>query len=527
MRSTLSVLLVLLFAAQNSFGQPGAAFEKQVHEIAGILQLPGFSLAIVKDGKLVYRQMEGYSDLEKKKPVRDDDLFMIASVTKTMTANLVMQYEQEHKASLDDYVLNYRYIDIGFGWPYNVDVNARIRHFLSQTSEDGPGNSFVYNGTRFNYMYGLFEAAGGHIPDVDAFQLELQKRVLTPLRMEHTIFGFPKNRTDTLFRHIAKPYIYDQTSKRLVENTANYTRWTRAFPSGGLLSTIADLIKYTNSYDKHTLITEASYQKVTTPTVLNDGSLSPYGLGWFSETFGGKHIHWHYGQADDYAALFIRVPETGYTFIFLTNSNAPSEALRLGSGQIWESPLAAAFFRHFIFNNDAMAQQQLEPEEIIGKALCMHYAENRTGIYNGEAANLITQLAKTHAERFKRYDPGLIYLLTDLRVPAFQPLIDQLADAYRANGHVQPYVMTDLGNYYLSAGMNTQAFEFYQKLADAKGFEFWQLSAEAAHKAGQLLIKQGKTAEGRAYYWKAINYMKLQYADDNSIREVIKEMNSL
>src|SRR5882757_5550117 len=172
MRSSLSILLILLFAAQNSFGQSTGAFQKQVHEIAGILQLPGFSLAIVKDGKVVYRQMEGYSDLEKKTPVREDDLFMIASVTKTMTANLIMQYEQEHKASLDDYVLNYRYINIGFGWPYNVDVNARIRHFLSQTSEDGPGNSFVYNGTRFNYMYGLFEAAGGHMPDADAFQLE-------------------------------------------------------------------------------------------------------------------------------------------------------------------------------------------------------------------------------------------------------------------------------------------------------------------------------------------------------------------
>jgi len=528
MRSTQTFLLILLFAAQNSLGQPpSVAIEKQVHEIANILQLPGFSLAVVKDGKVVYRQMEGYSDLEKKTPVKDDDLFMIASVTKTMTANLIMQYEQEHKGVLDSYVLNYRYIDIGFGWPYNVDVNTRIRHFLSQTSEDGPGNSFVYNGTRFNFMYGLFEKMGGHTADVDAYQLELQKRVLTPLGMQHTIFGFPKSHMDTLFRHIAKPYIYDQANKRLVENTGNYTRWTRAFPSGGLLSTIADLVKYTNSYDQHTLITEASYQKTTAPTELNDGSLSPYALGWFSETFGGKTIHWHYGQADDYAALFIRVPETGYTFIFLANSNAPSEALRLGSGQIWESPFAAAFFRYFIFNNNTRARQQLESEELIGKALCLRYTENRAGIYKGEAANLITQLAKTHPERFKRYDPGLIYLLTDLHEPAFRPLIDQLTDAYRANGHVQPYVMTDLANYYLSIGMNAQALEFYQKLADAKGFEFWQLSAEAARKAGKLLMKQGKTTEGRTYYWKAINDMKLQYADDNAIRGVIKEMNSL
>ncbi len=93
---------------------------------------------------------------------------MIASVTKTMTANLIMQYEQEHIANIDDYVLNYRYIDIGFGWPYNVDANSRIRHFLSQTSEDGLGNSFVYNGSRFNFIYRLFEAEGHYTPEVAA-----------------------------------------------------------------------------------------------------------------------------------------------------------------------------------------------------------------------------------------------------------------------------------------------------------------------------------------------------------------------
>ncbi|PYF72995.1 serine hydrolase domain-containing protein [Pedobacter nutrimenti] len=526
MRSNLLTLL-LLFSFTCIFAQDTIRFQKQVDQTAAILQLPGFSIAVVKNGKIVYRQMGGYSDLEKKIPVKEDDLFMIASVTKTMTANLVMQYEQEHKASLDDYMLHYRYIDIGFGWPYNVDVNTRLRHFLSQTSEDGPGNSFVYNGSRFNYMYGLFETAGNHTPEVDAYQLELQKRVLSPLGLDHTIFGFPKDRTDTLFRHIAKPYVYDQVSKRFMENTVNYKRWTRAFPSGGLLSTIGDLVKYTNSYDKHTLLSQDSYQKMTSATVLNDGSLSPYGLGWFSETFAGKKLHWHYGQADDYAALFIRVPETGYTFIFLANSNAPSEALRLGAGQIWESPFAAAFLEHFIFNKDAQAKQQLEPEKLIGKALCLRYTEKRTGLYKDEATKIIAQLAKAYPERFRRYDPGLTYLLTDLREPSFYQLTDQLAEAYRVYGHVQPYVLTDLGNYYQSLGKSTKALEYYLKLADAKGFEFWQLSAQAARKAGQILLGQGKTQEGRTYYWKAINDMKLQYARDNSILEVIKEMNAL
>lgn len=518
MKTTALYLAITLLAtsgvAQNK------AFEKQVQEYAEILRLPGYTLAVVKDGKVVERFMAGYSNLEKKTPVRSDDFFMIASVTKTMTANLLMQYEQEHKASLDDYVLNYRYVDIGFGWPYNIDPNARIRHFLSQTSEDGPGNSFVYNGSRFNYLYGIFEKAGGHGPQVDAYQLELQKKVLTPLAMNHTIFGFPKSRKDTIFRHIATPYLYDQESKRFSEDTANYARWTRAFPSGGLLSTVDDLIRYTNSYDKKTLITQASYDKVTSPTALNDGSLSPYGLGWFSETFGERKIHWHYGQAESYAALFIRVPESGYTFIFLSNANGPSDALRLGSGGIWESPFAAAFLRHYVFAKDQKTQQQLLAEETIGKALFLRYAGRKS-----EAQQLIDQLAERQPEKFRRYDPGLIYLLTDLQ--GNSTLIDQLAEAYRAQKHVQPYVLTDLANYYEKQESYDIALQFYKELADAKGFEFWQLSADAARKAGQLLAKAGKLTESRQYYWKAVNNMKMQWADDNAIRAIISEMNAV
>jgi CubicO group peptidase (beta-lactamase class C family) len=518
MKITALFIMLSLFAT-SSFAQ-NKAFEKQVREAAGILRLPGFTLAVVKDGKVVERYMAGYSDLEKKTPVRNDDLFMIASVTKTMTANLLMQYEQEHKASLDDYVLDYRYVDIGFGWPYNIDPNVRIRHFLSQTSEDGPGNSFVYNGSRFNFMYGIFEKAGGHNPDVDAYQLELQKKVLNPLGMTHTIFGFPKNRGDSLFRHIATPYLYDQMNKRFTEDTANYARWTRAFPSGGLLSTVDDLIRYTNSYDRKTLITQSSYDKMTSPTLLNDGSISPYALGWFSENFAGKRIHWHYGQAESYASLFIRVPDTGYTFIFLSNANAPSDALRLGSGGIWESPFAAAFLKHYVFAKDKKAQLQLSVEESIGKALFLRYAGKKD-----EANQLVDRLAESNPERFKHYDPGLIYLLTDLQ--ANPVLIDQLADAYTAQKHIQPYVLTDLANYYERQKNTDRALKFYRELADAKGFEFWELSVVAARKTGQLLAKTGKAAEARQYYWKAVNNMKMQWADDNVIRSVISEMNMI
>jgi CubicO group peptidase (beta-lactamase class C family) len=45
--------------------------------------------------------------LESRTPMRQDHIFYVASLTKTFTAVMMMQYVQEKKISLDDYVLDY------------------------------------------------------------------------------------------------------------------------------------------------------------------------------------------------------------------------------------------------------------------------------------------------------------------------------------------------------------------------------------------------------------------------------------
>jgi len=536
-----------------AYGQPGSVtsrtndlklLSKELTSYRDILQIPGMAVAVVKDGRIVYRKVEGYANLEKKMPLTDGYMFQIASVTKTFTANLMMQYEQEHKASVEDYALNYRFINTYFGWPYNVDANTRIRHFLSHTSEDGPGNSFIYNGQRFNYIYGVFEAAGGHAPFTDGYSLELQKRIFEPLHMEHTIAGFPDTRKDTLFKHIATPYVYDKLQHAFKEDTVNY-RWTQAFPATGILSTLGDLAKYTTSYDNNKLITAANYTKVTTPQTLTDGSKSPYGIGWFTEEFEGKKIHWHYGHADSYAALLVRVPETGYTFILLSNSGAPSDALRLGAGHIWQSPFVTSFLKQFIFTQkdqkyinwnkgfdgiprlyeqSRAAERSLLIEEIVGQALFRRYSEKLYGTHTGESKQLMSLLYELKPERFDQYDPALIYLLTDLQDKLLETPLKKLIAAYESYGHIQPYVIMDIARYYERSGKPGEALRFYKLLADSKGFETWNEMIEACRKAGGLLLDSGKTKDGRTYYWKAVNSMKMNGYGDKAIMEVINMM---
>jgi len=496
-----------------------AQYKEVFKSHANVLQLPGFSLAVVKDGKVIYRQMEGYADLEKRTPMGKEFLFQIASVTKTFTAALMMQYEQEGKASLEDYALNYRFINTRFGYPYNIDPDSRIRHYLSHTSEGNEaGTNFVYNGRRFNYIYGIFEKAGGHPPNADAYPKELKQRIFVPLHMEHTIAGFPVKRDDPVFARIAKPYLYDKTKQAFVEDTVNY-RWTTAYPATGIMSTIDDLVKYANAYDNNQLISAASYQKITTPGILKDGTQTPYGIGWFTEAINGVKLHWHYGHADSYAALFIRVPEQKLTFIFLSNSNAASDALRLGAGHIWQSPFAMSFLKYF-------AGLKADDEAVIGDALFRRYAENMYGTHQGEAEKMIAQLYKKTPGRFDQPDPSLIYLLTNLQGESLHEPLQHLITAWLKQGHINPYVLTDIAAYYKKKGDTTNALLYYKMLADSKGFEDWSETIAACKATGRYLLAAGKTEEGRKYYWRLINMIRVLGEGDDMINSVIAEMNA-
>ena len=65
-------------------------------------QVPGLSLVIVKDGKIVTLKGYGVKDIQTGQPVDENTLFMIASNTKLFTATALAQLEYDKKLSLDD-----------------------------------------------------------------------------------------------------------------------------------------------------------------------------------------------------------------------------------------------------------------------------------------------------------------------------------------------------------------------------------------------------------------------------------------
>ena len=70
-------------------------------------------------------QAEGFADLEKLIPMKPN-LVYVASLTKTFTAVMMMQYAQEGRNPLDDYLLNYPFLSVGFTESAALDPDTRL-----------------------------------------------------------------------------------------------------------------------------------------------------------------------------------------------------------------------------------------------------------------------------------------------------------------------------------------------------------------------------------------------------------------
>ena len=112
----LALFAVLAFAAPGpGFPQSVAAetagptLTAKVDAIVDEATERGFAggVAIMKDGALIYDRVAGYSDSAKAAPVTEETLFHVASITKYLTAALVMKAAEEDLLSLDAPVSDY------------------------------------------------------------------------------------------------------------------------------------------------------------------------------------------------------------------------------------------------------------------------------------------------------------------------------------------------------------------------------------------------------------------------------------
>lgn len=312
------------------------------------LKIPGMVAAFMQGDSILFEEGFGYADLENHVKVTANTSFRVASITKTFTSTLVMQQVERKNLSLKTPISAYG---------INLDnTHITVKNLLTHTSEGEPGTHYQYNGYRFGKLTPIIEKASG----IPFYQL-LMENIVAPLKMSSTAPGislysyFTFIRQDksmipyfeTAMKQLAKPYALNEKGEIVA---SQYFDEFGAF--GGLITTVKDLLKYSAAIDRNQFVTADTQKEIFTPNKLLNGELTPYGLGWFIQTYRGVDVYWHYGQTQGESGLFIKVPSLNMTMVVLTNIDKLSQPFPLADGDLFLSPVGQLFYKYCI-NKDS------------------------------------------------------------------------------------------------------------------------------------------------------------------------------
>ncbi|WP_245959302.1 serine hydrolase domain-containing protein [Neobacillus piezotolerans] len=310
--------------------------------------LPGASIVVVKNGKLVYEK--GYGHDSEGNPITENSLMRIGSASKSFTAFAVLQLVDEDKIQLDDPVINYL-PEVKLNDPRWEDVT--IRQVLSHTSgvpnpiivqpasnlqagverlndwklQSNPGEKYFYSNANYWVLALLVEQVSGM-----EFSQYLKQKVFSPLGMNDSLTTV--NTGDSV-KGLPKGHV-----------TAYGTAmpWTELeamnMGAGSIISTASDMGKWlsmqTNEGKSGTgeqLLSKKLLEESYSP---QQGS-KKYGLGWELSSPNVKPARIsHSGVETTYQSQQDMIPSSGYAVAVLLNSFTPTleHAYEISSGII-------------------------------------------------------------------------------------------------------------------------------------------------------------------------------------------------
>jgi CubicO group peptidase (beta-lactamase class C family) len=112
--ASLILTSIVTFSCNQAFENQKTSFSSKARIIDSLLnsavvnqQIPGAAACIVRDGKVVYKKAFGWRNIEKKIPLKENDIFRMASMTKGLTAVAILQLCERGSLFLDDNISKY------------------------------------------------------------------------------------------------------------------------------------------------------------------------------------------------------------------------------------------------------------------------------------------------------------------------------------------------------------------------------------------------------------------------------------
>ena len=353
-------------------------FDRLIPGLIKDWDIPGASLAVAKDGRLVLAKGYGLANVENQDPVQPDTLFRIASISKPITAVAVLQLVGDGFLELDDRVFQIlqrfqppegadrdpRLDDITVrhllqhsgGWDqgrsydpmWNTGIVEEelgvskpvscpdvIRFMLGQPLDFDPGTEYAYSNFGYCLLGRVIEERTGQ-----PYEQYVKERVLAPIGVSRMHIGgtLPEDRADREATYYGFPG--QELAYSAVPNTPQRVPWPDGGfhlktmdAHGGWVASAIDLVRFATSVDGSkpppVIGPQTVQMMVARPAPpLWQGSSYYYGMGWLVSPVGDDANWWHDGSLPGTYALLVRTHD-GFAWAVLFNSR-PEEWSKFG-----------------------------------------------------------------------------------------------------------------------------------------------------------------------------------------------------
>lgn len=308
--------------------------------------LPGLSLAIGVDGRIVHSEGFGWADLENHVVVTPMTRMRIGSISKPVTATALGLLVERGRLDLDAEVQTYVPAFPRKRWPltvrqvaghiggvrhYRGDENLSARRWASVTeslsifADDSllfePGTDYSYSSYGWNLLSAVIEGASG-----TEFLEFMGREVFEPLGLRSIV----AEHTDSLVEWRAEFYERGRNGGGLLNATwvDNSYKWA----GGGFVSNTEDLVRFAFAYLDGDLLRPETVQMLWTSQRTRDGTGTGYGIGWRTELDDqGRRVISHTGGSVGGRAVLILYPEQRVVVAMTSNAgHAPMSVANAG-----------------------------------------------------------------------------------------------------------------------------------------------------------------------------------------------------
>ena len=297
---------------------------------------PGCALGVSRNGRVIYEQGYGMSNLETITPIRPASIFHVASVSKQFTTMSIMLLARDHALSIDDNIRKYLPEIPDYGTPIT------IRHLMTHTS--GLRDQWDL----LNLARGRFEE--NRITEADVMDIVPRQKALnfTPgAEYLYSNTGFTllgvivkrvsgKSLRDFAAERIFKPigmantHFHDDYTMLVPGRTSAYAvganGWRVSIPNfdtygaTSLFTTVGDLLRWEANFDGFTVGDRATLEQMQTQAQLTNGDTIPYGFGLVMSRYRGVREVSHTGSDAGYRAYVGRYPDQGIAIAIACNA---------------------------------------------------------------------------------------------------------------------------------------------------------------------------------------------------------------